>query len=82
MDADKDARSAKKGFVDARTKMAEKAGKEMKTEAIEKQFAAKDKDKDGFLTGDELKPGVPKKDGKGQGGKKKGAAVEDTEDEE
>lgn len=82
MDADKDGKVSKKEFVDARTKMAEKTGKEMTAAAIEKQFAAKDKNKDGFLTGDELKPGAPKKDGKNQGGKNKGASAEDSEDEE
>ena len=62
MDKNSDGKVSKQEFVDAQSAKLQKAGKEVKTAAIEKQFAAKDKNGDGFLTGDELvaAPKAPK----------------------
>jgi len=54
MDADKDGKVSKKEFCAGREKAAEKAGKEFNKAQVEKQFAARDKNKDGFLTAEEL----------------------------
>ena len=43
-------------FIAARKAAAEKAGKEFNATAAEKQFAAKDLNKDGKLSAEELKP--------------------------
>lgn len=75
MDSDKDGKVSKKEFLAAREKAAEKADKEFKSAAVEKQFAARDKNKDGFLTGDELKA-PPKKE---PAPKKKQAPEDDEE---
>jgi len=61
MDADKDGKVSCEEFCAARGKMAEKKGQEFDKAAAEKQFVAKDKDGDGFLTGDELAK-APKKE--------------------
>ena len=62
-DANKDGKVSKQEFCDAQAKKMEKAGKEFNAKAAEKQFAAKDKDGNGFLTAEELSK-------KGKGGKK------------
>lgn len=54
MDKNSDGKVCKQEFCDSAAAKAEKAGKEFKKAAVEKQFAAKDVNKDGFLTGDEL----------------------------
>ncbi|MFA7257784.1 MAG: hypothetical protein WC047_09450 [Kiritimatiellales bacterium] len=54
MDMNADGKVSMQEFCDARAKSAEKAGKEFKKENAEKQFAKKDVNGDGFLTGDEL----------------------------
>lgn len=55
MDSNSDGKVSKEEFCSAREKMMKKAGREFNRTAVEKQFAAKDKNKDGFLTGEELK---------------------------
>ena len=63
MDTNDDGKVSKQEFCDARSKAMEKAGKKFNEAATEKQFSARDANKDGFLTGDELvaKPQAPKK---------------------
>ncbi len=75
MDADSDGKVSAIEFCAAREKMAEKTGKEFDKAAVEKQFAAKDKNKDGFLSGDELPAKKP-------GAKKEGAKKKPVQDDE
>ena len=56
MDANGDGKISKQEFCDVRAKAMEKAGKTFNKAACEKQFAAKDTNGDGFLSGDELAP--------------------------
>ncbi len=59
-DANSDGKVSKQEFVDMLSQKASKAGKEVNKAAFEKQFKAKDKNGDGFLTKDELAPAKPK----------------------
>ncbi len=74
-DSDGDGKVSKAEFCAAREKAAEKAGKDFDKAAVEKQFAARDKNKDGFLSKDEMPAKKPA--AKKEGAKKK--VVEDDE---
>lgn len=63
-DKNADGKVSKEEFLAAREKAAEKADKEFNRTAVEKLFAKKDANKDGFLTGDELKAPQKKKPAK------------------
>jgi Ca2+-binding EF-hand superfamily protein len=54
MDANSDGKVCKQEFVSAMEARAQKAGKEFNKGGAEKQFANRDKNGDGFLTGDEV----------------------------
>jgi hypothetical protein len=54
MDTDKDGKVSKQEFVDYSIKLAEKNDEEVSEDVLNKQFVAKDKDKDGFLSAAEL----------------------------
>jgi Ca2+-binding EF-hand superfamily protein len=54
MDTDGDGKVSKEEYLASRMKIAEKNGAEFNQKANEKKFAARDKNEDGFLTGDEL----------------------------
>jgi hypothetical protein len=71
-DSNGDGKICKAEFCAAREKAAEKAGKDFDKAAVEKQFAARDKDKDGFLSGDEMPSKKPA--AKKEGGEKKADA--------
>ena len=62
MDTDKDGKVSKQEFCAFSAKIAEKKGTEFNAAGAEKQFKAKDKNGDGFLTGEELvaAPKAPK----------------------
>ena len=56
MDTDGDGKVSKEEFCAQQAKNAEKAGKKFVLANAEKNFAARDVNGDGFLTGDELIP--------------------------